>query len=75
MTNSDELCWLPAAEPAHRIRNGEVTPVDVAEQVSARIEAVNPEVNVYINFLGKTNTIESGYHCGSTGRPPVRPDT
>jgi aspartyl-tRNA(Asn)/glutamyl-tRNA(Gln) amidotransferase subunit A len=138
MTISDELCWVPAAELAQRIHNGEVTPTDVAEQVVARIEAVNPEVNAYINFdrdkvledaerltqaqrrgdalgplhgvpysikdltavaglpltfglaplkdnipehdaaivtrlreagglfLGKTNTIESGYHCGST---------
>jgi aspartyl-tRNA(Asn)/glutamyl-tRNA(Gln) amidotransferase subunit A len=138
MTSSDELCWAPAAELAQRIRSGEVTPTDVAEQIVARIEAVNPEVNAFINFdqdkvlgdaqrlteaqrrgdalgllhgvpysikdltavaglpltfglaplkdnvpahdaaivsrlneagglfLGKTNTIESGYHCGST---------
>ncbi|HET6499315.1 MAG TPA: amidase family protein [Amycolatopsis sp.] len=138
MTVSGELCWVPAAELAERIRNGEVAPTEVAEQVVARIEAVNPEVNAFINFdgdkvirdaerlteaqrggdelgplhgipysikdltavaglpltfgleplkdnipaqdaavvtrlrkagglfLGKTNTIESGYHCGST---------
>lgn len=138
MATSDELCWMPAAELAQRIRSGEVTPTDVAERVVARIEAVNPEVNAFINFdrdkvlgdaerlteaqrrgdalgplhgvpysikdltavaglpltfglaplkdnipahdaavvsqlneagglfLGKTNTIESGYHCGST---------
>lgn len=138
MAISDELCWLSAAELAQRIRAGEVTPTDVAEQVIARIEAVNPEVNAFITFdraqilrdaarlteaqqrgdqlgplhgvpysikdltavaglpltfglaplrdnipdtdaavvtrlreagglfLGKTNTIESGYHCGST---------
>ena len=138
MTDSDELCWVSAAELAQRIRSGEVTPMDAAEQVVARIEAVNPEVNAFINFdrnkvlgdagrlteaqrrgealgplhgvpysikdltavaglpltfgleplkdnipsrdaaiatrmreagglfLGKTNTIESGYHCGST---------
>ena len=50
MTGSDELCWVSAAELAQRIRNGEVTPMDVAEQVVARIEAVNPEVNAFINF-------------------------
>ena len=50
MTGSDELCWVPAAELAQRIRNGEVTPMDVTEQVVARIEAVNPEVNAFINF-------------------------
>jgi aspartyl-tRNA(Asn)/glutamyl-tRNA(Gln) amidotransferase subunit A len=138
MSSSDELCWVPADELAGRIRTGEVTPADVAEQVVARIEAVNPQVNAFINFdrdkvlgdaerlteaqrrgdvlgplhgvpysikdltavaglpltfglaplkdniprhdaavvsrlrdagglfLGKTNTIESGYHCGST---------
>jgi aspartyl-tRNA(Asn)/glutamyl-tRNA(Gln) amidotransferase subunit A len=138
MTTSDELCWVSAAELAQRIHTSEVTPTDVAEQVVARIEAVNPEVNAFIHFdrekvlrdaeqltevqrrgeqlgplhgvpysikdltavaglpltfglaplkdnipehdaavvtrlreagglyLGKTNTIESGYHCGST---------
>jgi Asp-tRNA(Asn)/Glu-tRNA(Gln) amidotransferase A subunit family amidase len=138
MPSPDELCWMPAAELAGKIRAGEVTPTDVAEQVVARIEAVNPELNAFITFdrdqvlgdaarltgaqrrgemtgplhgvpysikdltavaglpltfgleplkdnipardaavvtrlraagglfLGKTNTIESGYHCGST---------
>jgi Asp-tRNA(Asn)/Glu-tRNA(Gln) amidotransferase A subunit family amidase len=138
MTSSDELCWVPAADLGQRIRKGEVTPTDIAEQVVARIEAVNPELNAFISFdrdkvladagrlteaqrrgelagplhgvpysikdltavaglpltfgleplkdnipardaavvtrmrdagglfLGKTNTIESGYHCGST---------
>jgi Asp-tRNA(Asn)/Glu-tRNA(Gln) amidotransferase A subunit family amidase len=138
MVSSGELCWTSATELAGRIRTGEVTPADVAEQVVARIEAVNPELNAFITFdreqvlgdaerltaaqrrgdltgplhgvpysikdltavaglpltfglaplkdnipgqdaavarrmreagglfLGKTNTIESGYHCGST---------
>lgn len=138
MTGSDELCWVSASELAERIRGGEVTPADVAEQVVARIEAVNPGLNAFVTFdrdqvladaarlteaqrrgdalgplhgvpysikdltavaglpltfgleplkdnvpdrdaavvtrlreagglfLGKTNTIESGYHCGST---------
>ena len=138
MAISDELCWLPAAELAGQIRKGAVTPTEVAEQVIARIEAENPEINAFITvdrdqvladaavlteaqrrgelagplhgvpysikdltavaglpltfgleplkdnipardaavvtrmreagglFLGKTNTIESGYHCGST---------
>ncbi|WP_326568287.1 amidase family protein [Amycolatopsis rhabdoformis] len=138
MTISDELCWIPASELAGKIRRGEVTPTDVAEQVVARIETVDPEVNAFVTFdreqvlrdaaeltaaqrrgdelgplhgvpysikdltavaglpltfglaplkdnipdrdaavvtrmresgglfLGKTNTIESGYHCGST---------
>ncbi|TCK22100.1 amidase [Pseudonocardia endophytica] len=50
MTTSDELCWIPAAELAKRIRAGDVTPTDVAEQVVARIDAVNPELNAFINF-------------------------
>ena len=50
MTSSDELCWVPAADLAERIRSGEVTPSDVAEQVVAQIEAVNPELNAFINF-------------------------
>lgn len=142
MATSDSFCWLPAAELAPQIRAGAVTPTDVAEQVVARIETINPELNAFIAFdrdrvledaatltaaqrdaqrdgdelgplhgvpysikdltavaglpltfgleplrdsipghdaavvtrlraagglfLGKTNTIESGYHCGST---------
>ena len=36
MVSSGELCWTSAAELAERIRKGEVTPVDVAEQVVTR---------------------------------------
>ncbi|MEV8608820.1 hypothetical protein AB0383_12955 [Amycolatopsis sp. NPDC051373] len=50
MTNSDELCWIPASELAGKIRRGEVTPTDVAEQVVAKIEAVDPEVNAFVTF-------------------------
>lgn len=42
MTNSNELCRVPAAELAQRICKGEVTPTDVAEQVVARIDALMP---------------------------------
>lgn len=48
MPSSDELCWAPATELAQRIRQGEVTPSDVAGQVVARIEAVNPGLNAFI---------------------------
>ena len=50
MATSDELCWLSAVEIAERIRTGAVTPTDVAEQVVARIEAVNPDLNAFVNF-------------------------
>jgi Asp-tRNA(Asn)/Glu-tRNA(Gln) amidotransferase A subunit family amidase len=138
VATSDYLCWLPAAELAQQISADAVTPTDVAEQVVARIESINPGLNAFVTFdrdqvlqdaaqltaaqgrgdelgplhgvpysikdltavaglpltfgleplrdnipehdaavvtwlreagglfLGKTNTLESGYHCGST---------
>ncbi|WP_211241374.1 amidase [Pseudonocardia spinosispora] len=50
MASSDDLCWLSATELTGRIRAGEVTPTDVAEQVVSRVEAVNPELNAFVNF-------------------------
>ena len=50
MATSDDLCWLPAVELAEQIKTGAVTPTDVAEQVVARIEAVNPEINAFVQF-------------------------
>ena len=44
---SDELCWKPARDLAHLIRQKDVSPVEVTEAILARIERVNPRINAY----------------------------
>ena len=45
---SDELCWMPALELAAAIRARNVSPVEVVEQVLARIERINPQLNAIV---------------------------
>ena len=44
---SDELCYMPAAEMAAAIREKRLSPVEVVEAVLARIEQINPRLNAY----------------------------
>ena len=46
MTDSD-LCWRPALELAALIRDKQVSPVEVAEAVLARIESANPRLGAF----------------------------
>ena len=53
MTSADnELCFLPAAELAQRIRRRDLSPVEVTEAYLRRIEARNPVINAYTLVLG-----------------------
>jgi amidase/aspartyl-tRNA(Asn)/glutamyl-tRNA(Gln) amidotransferase subunit A len=55
MTSSDEqtqLCFLPAAELAARIRRRDVSPVEVISAYLDRIDERNPVVNAYTTVLG-----------------------
>lgn len=45
---STELCWLSAEELARRIRDKEVSPVEVVDAVLAQIDRVDPKVNAVI---------------------------
>ena len=45
--NTDELVWAPALELTARIRQKEISPVEVVEAVLARIEALNPRLNAF----------------------------
>ena len=42
-----DLCWLPALELAALIRDKQVSPVEVADAVLARIESVNPRFGAF----------------------------
>ena len=49
--DATQLCFLPAAELATRIRRRDVSPVEVVEAHLRRIEARNPIVNAYTLVL------------------------
>jgi aspartyl-tRNA(Asn)/glutamyl-tRNA(Gln) amidotransferase subunit A len=49
---SEELCFLPAAELAGRIRSKEVSPVELTRAVLARAERLQPELNCFITLCG-----------------------
>jgi amidase len=48
---TDDLCFLPAAELARRIRAREVSCVEVMEAHLAQIDRVNPQVNAIVTLL------------------------
>lgn len=51
MTSSDELIFRPISELAPLIVSGQVSPVELTQQVLAQIERVEPTVNAYITVL------------------------
>lgn len=48
---SEEICFLTATELARRIREREVSAVEVMEAHLARIERINPRVNAIVTLL------------------------
>ncbi len=48
----EEVCFIPAAELARKIRGRELSPVEVVGAFLARIEERNPEINAYVTLLG-----------------------
>ncbi len=46
--DSTELCFTPATELGRLIRSKEVSPVEIADAVLARIEKLNPTMNAYL---------------------------
>jgi amidase/aspartyl-tRNA(Asn)/glutamyl-tRNA(Gln) amidotransferase subunit A len=78
--NSMELCFLPAAELAARIRRRDLSPVEVCEAYLHRIEARNPVVNAYTLVLWDQameaarraeEAVMSGKHLGPLHGVPV----
>lgn len=49
--SADELCWLEIAELAPRLRDRQISPVEVTDAYLARIERLNPQLNSYIRVL------------------------
>lgn len=45
MATPEEICWLPLTELAPMIRRRKLSPIEVAEALLARIEALNPRLN------------------------------
>ena len=50
MTAGAELCFTPATELSSMIRRKQISPVEVAEAVIARIEALEPRLNAFAAF-------------------------
>jgi len=50
---SDELCWMPAAEMAGKIRRKKLSPVEVMRAVLDRIERVNPALNAFVTLTAE----------------------
>jgi amidase/aspartyl-tRNA(Asn)/glutamyl-tRNA(Gln) amidotransferase subunit A len=46
-----DLCFAPAAELALKIRQRQISPVEVTEAFLERIEARNPALNAYVSTL------------------------
>jgi len=44
---SEELCWVSALDLARLVRDKAVSPVEVVDQVLARLARVNPRLNAY----------------------------
>jgi amidase len=44
--NDDEICWLPVREPAALVRDRKLSATELVSAHLARIEAVNPALNV-----------------------------
>src|SRR5206468_1781887 len=51
MSNTFELSWMSAAELAERIRNRELSPVEVMESTLERIECINPKINAFCTMV------------------------
>lgn len=50
---ADELCFTPATELAARIRNRELSPVELVDALLSRIERVEPVLNTYVTVLAE----------------------
>src|SRR5215470_2066367 len=46
--NAADLCFTPATELARLIRAREVSPIEIADAVLARIERLNPRLNAFV---------------------------
>ena len=54
LTGGDDLLFAPIATIAARYRQGNLSPVAVAERTLARIEALNPTLNAFITVTADT---------------------
>lgn len=48
MTDCNELCFTPAIELARRVRERDLSPVELLDAVLARVEAVDPLVHAFV---------------------------
>ncbi len=65
MTNqrASEFDFLPAAELAHQIRSGNVSPLEYTEHLLARIERLDPHIHAFTHLL-REESIDSARLAG-----------
>ena len=52
--NNEELCFTPATELARRIRDKEVSPVEITRAVLERVERLNPKLNAICTLTAES---------------------
>ena len=45
--NKEDICFMPACEMVEKIKNQELTSVEITETLIERIERINPIINAY----------------------------
>jgi Asp-tRNA(Asn)/Glu-tRNA(Gln) amidotransferase A subunit family amidase len=77
---TDEIPWLSAVEIAARVRDGDLSPVDVVETFLSRIERRNPDTNAYVTVCADRareaardaeRAVEAGEELGPLHGVPV----
>jgi amidase len=68
MSDSRDLCFLPATELARLYRARKVSPLEVMQAVLARIDAVNPVVNAYVTVVRESALAAAGRATRALGR-------
>ncbi len=58
-TTSDELCLLSIEDAAQLIASKQISPVELAEALLARIERLNPKLNAYITVTAEQAIAEA----------------
>ena len=54
----EDLCFLPAWRQAELIRDGEISAVELADAILARIERINPTLNAFVlTYPGRTRAL------------------
>src|SRR5688572_30023889 len=66
----DELAFLPATEQARRVREREVSPVELVELYLERIERIDPGLGAYVTVRAEEAVAEARTKAGEPAEAP-----